>query len=134
MSCRLGKIKKNKIGSGSEGNGKPTNGGPKLTCIESKRNEIKHIYYGPSIAIINYARFTENQIKGIDSRKFDILFCYHSKTWKFLHLFYFTVFKKISSFSYRIFEYTTFSGAFLLSHNAVHELCSIAQFVNINVT
>jgi hypothetical protein len=29
------------------------------------------------------------EFKGIVSRKFDILLLYHSKAWKFLHLFYF---------------------------------------------
>jgi hypothetical protein len=45
-----------------------------------------------------------------------------------LHLFYFNF--KISS----NFEYTTFSGEILLSHNTVNELCYVAQFVNRVVT
>jgi hypothetical protein len=44
--------------------------------------------------------------------------------------FLFYPFFKISSFSYRIFEYKTFRGGFLLSHNAVNESCYVAQFVN----
>jgi hypothetical protein len=44
--------------------------------------------------------------------------------------FLFYRFLKISLFSYRIFEYTTFSGVFLSSHNAANELCYVGQFVN----
>jgi hypothetical protein len=51
--------------------------------------------------------------KGIVSRKFDVLFWYHLKAWKFLNLFILSFFK-ISSFSCRIFEYSTFRGEFLL--------------------
>jgi hypothetical protein len=40
---------------------------------------------------------------------------------------------KISSFSYRIFEYTTFSGEILLRHNTANELW-VAGFVNSIVT
>jgi hypothetical protein len=72
--------------------------------------------------------------KGIVSRKFKIRFWYHSKAWKFLHLFLFYLFLKISSFSYRIIEYLTFSSEVLLSYNTVNELCSVAQFVNSIVT
>jgi hypothetical protein len=70
-------------------------------------------------------------LTGIVSRKFDILFVSFgslevSTGTPFSIL---TVFKNIIVL-YRIFKYTTFSGAFLSSHNAVNELCYVAQFVN----
>jgi hypothetical protein len=40
----------------------------------------------------------------------------------------------MSSFSYRNFAYTMFSGAFLLSRHAVNKLCYVAQIVNRIVT
>jgi hypothetical protein len=50
------------------------------------------------------------------------------------YTFYILSVLKISPISYRIFEYTTFSGEILLSHNTVKELCYVAGFVDIIVT
>jgi hypothetical protein len=80
--------------------------------------------FGPSISIL----------KGIVSRKFYILFLVSFRSLEVSTPFLFYPFLKTSSFSYRIVEYTTFSGEILLSHNTVKELCYIAGFVNSIVT
>jgi hypothetical protein len=38
----------------------------------------------------------------------------------------------VSSFSFRIFQYTTLSDEILSSHHNVNELCYAAGFININ--
>jgi ABC-type microcin C transport system permease subunit YejB len=73
-------------------------------------------------------------LKGIVSRKFDMLFWCRWIDKHFLHLFLFYPFFKVSSFACKIFEYKTFRGRFLLSHSAVNESCYVAQFVNSFVT
>jgi hypothetical protein len=74
-------------------------------------------------------------LKGIVSRKFDILFVgIIRQLGSFYTFFLFYPFFKIWSFSCRIFEYSTFSGEYLLSHKTVNELCYVAGFVNRIVT
>jgi hypothetical protein len=74
---------------------------------------------------------TRANIKGIVSRKFYVRFLVSFARLEVSTPF---LFLKISSFSQQIFEYSTFSGGVLLSHNTVNELCYVAQFVNSIVT
>jgi hypothetical protein len=77
------------------------------------------------------------QRKGIVSQKFYILVLFLQYIFERLEvstplLFY--PFFKISSFLYKIFECTKFSGEILLSHNTVNEMCYVVGFVNSIVT
>jgi hypothetical protein len=75
-------------------------------------------------------------LKGIVSQKFHVLFLVSFESLEVSTPFLFYPFFTISSFSFRIFEYTMFSGEILLSHNTVKELLYryVAGFVNSIVT
>jgi hypothetical protein len=81
-----------------------------------------------TLRIYPFENFQLN-FKGIVSWKFHILFLVSFESLEVSTPFLFIHFLKISSFSRRIFEYTTFSGELLLSPKTVNELRYVARFV-----